>query len=53
MTTRDPKMSIRITKIEDTRTWWQKSTLSRMPWRLVLAMTIYGAVVGGLLGGLK
>ena len=45
----NPRMIVRITEIIDTRTWWQRSSLSRMPWRLVWAMTAYGAVVGWML----
>ena len=45
----EPRMIVRITKITDTRTWRQRSNLSRMPWRLVWGMAAYGAVVGWML----
>jgi hypothetical protein len=48
----DPRSTIRIAEIKDTRTWWQRSSLSRISWRFVAGMTVYGALVGALLSRL-
>jgi len=42
----EPRQSIRIASITDTRSWWQKTTLSRASWRLQVAGAAYGAFVG-------
>ena len=51
MRIQDPKMIIRVTKITDTRTRWQKSSLSRISPVPVLIFMVWGAVVGALIGG--
>lgn len=49
----DYRNSVRLVSIVDTRTWWEKSILSRVSPRMVLGMTIYGGLVGAMLGALQ
>lgn len=49
----EARQGIRLVSIIDTRTWWQKSALSRISWRVTLAMSIYGAFVGGCIESLR
>ena len=49
----DHRSVIRIAKIEDTRTWWQRSALSQISLVPVLIFTVWGAAVGALLGALQ
>lgn len=53
MNIKDHRNVIRITKIEDTRTRWQKSILSRISPVPVLILMVWGGIVGALIGALQ
>lgn len=50
----DWRRSIRVTEIKEPSIWWRIKRANQGPfWPIIAFMTIYGAIIGAIIGGAK